>query len=160
MVTPHQTRRGAGAVLILAVMTMVAACAPETEEAPWDDEPDAATEAPPPATVPLDPVGDSEVFGEATMSRSDAEILVVLEVRGLPDEGEYPAHVHEGTCAEGGPVAQPLNPVLSVNDDGTGRSTTGLDPDALDDDGPFFFQVHGRDGAPIACGDIDLTTDP
>ncbi len=113
------------------------------------------TPAGPPAHVmlPLQPVEGSGVQGDAMLMQEDGSMLVMLDVSGLPGEGEFPAHVHEGTCAEGGPVAEPLSPV-SATQDGSGTSTTTLALDVLDWGQPLFVQVHAEDGAPAACGDV------
>ena len=106
------------------------------------------------ATIPLHEVNGSQVSGEAMAMHADDAVIVVIDLEGLPDEGEYEAHVHTGTCEEGGPVAAPLNPILGLAD-GTGNSTTTLDAEELPADEPHFIQVHGSGGSPVACGDIE-----
>lgn len=105
-------------------------------------------------TVQLAAVGDSGVSGEATGMLTEDALVVMIELDGLPAEGEYAAHIHSGTCAEGGPVAVALDPVIGLSD-GTGASTTTLEPDEVDDSEPHFVQVHGEGGTPIACGDME-----
>jgi len=139
---------------VLGAFLLMAACeAPEYEE-----------ELPPPAqptmgvaeaTVTLEPVDDSGVSGQATVMHTEDELVVVLELEGLPEAGEFAAHIHAGSCAEGGPVAVPLNDVIA-DEEGFGTSTTALDADAIDHDGEYFFQVHSADGPPIACGDLEM----
>jgi len=106
------------------------------------------------AEIPLHEVNGSGVTGEAMAMHSDDAVVVVLDLEGLPAEGEYAAHIHSGTCAEGGGVAAPLNPVMGLAD-GTGTSTTTLDPHDIPLDAPHFIQVHGEGGTPIACGDME-----
>jgi hypothetical protein len=106
------------------------------------------------ATIPLHEVNGSQVSGEAMAMHADDAVIVVIDLEGLPDEGEYDAHVHTGTCAEGGPVATPLNPILGLAD-GTGNSTTTLDADELPVGEPHFIQILGDGGSPLACGDIE-----
>lgn len=106
------------------------------------------------ASIPLHEVNGSGVTGEAMAMHSEDAVVVVVDVEGLPAEGEYPAHIHEGTCADGGGVAAPLNPVMGLAD-GTGTSTTSLDMDDIPADRSHFIQVHGEGGAPIACGDME-----
>lgn len=145
------------ALALFSVFLFAAACeAPESEE-----------ELPPPpaqpamevteATVALEPVGDSGVSGQASALHTADEVMVILQVEGLPGAGEYAAHIHSGTCAEGGPVAVPLSAVVA-DDDGDGTSTTALDAGDMDHDGSHFFQIHSADGPPVACGDLE--TDP
>jgi len=74
-------------------------------------------------------------------------------MEGLPDAPEFAAHVHRGVCAEGGPVAAALNPVVPAMP-GTGSSTTTLEAAEVPANEPHFVQIHGPSGAPIACGDI------
>jgi hypothetical protein len=145
----------------LALLAPLAACggdelpAPATETAP----PPAAETPPPPAemmhaTIVLDEVNSSGVTGEAMAMHSDDAVVVILDLDGLTDEGEYAAHIHIGSCAEGGPVAVSLNPVLGLAD-GTGTSTTTLEAHELTEGDPHFIMVHGEGGTPIVCGDME-----
>ena len=153
-----RTLRLAPGLALLGAFALAAACeAPEYEE-----------ELPPPAqptmgvaeaTVALEPVDDSGVSGQATAMHTEDEVVVVLELEGLPAAGEYAAHIHAGTCAEGGPVAVPLNDVIA-DENGTGTSTTAMDADAMDHEEAHFFQVHSADGPPIACGDVEADQEP
>ncbi len=104
--------------------------------------------------ITLNPRNDSGVSGEAMAMHTAESVVVVVEVNGLPGEGEYAAHIHAGSCEAGGGVAAPLNPVMGLAD-GTGSSTTTLEADALSADGSYFIMVHGEGGAPIACGDVE-----
>ena len=149
-------------VLIFVVPFLLVACGeappppPDTEDPPAEMEPEPADpmEDVVHATIPLAEVNGSGVTGEAMAMHSDDAVVMVIDVEGLPEEGEYAVHIHEGTCAEGGPVAEPLNPIMGLGD-GTGTSTTTLEPDAIPEDEPHFIQVHGEGGTPIACGDIE-----
>lgn len=105
-------------------------------------------------TVDLHPVNDSGVQGTAEIMHGDGQAVVVIEVEGLPGEGGYAAHIHRGTCADGGPVAAPLDPVVGLAD-GTGSSNTTVDTTEIDHDQRHFIQVHGEGGTPIACGDVE-----
>lgn len=106
------------------------------------------------ATVPLQEVNGSQVSGEAMAMHADDAVIVVIDLEGLPDEGEYEAQVYIGTCEEGGTVAATLNPILGLAD-GTGNSTTTLDAEELPADDPHFIQVHGDGGSPLVCGEIE-----
>lgn len=98
-------------------------------------------------------VDESGVTGRLTIAADPESLVLAVEVEGLPGEGEYAAHVHRGVCAEGGPVAAALSPVVGLGD-GSGTSTTTMAADALPTNEPLFVQVHGANGGPIACGDI------
>jgi Cu/Zn superoxide dismutase len=149
-------RLPAGLALLTTLVLATGCGAPET--------PDYEVDAPPPAlpgteiteaTVALAPVRGSGVSGEASALHSEDEVVVVLQVQGLPRAGQYAAHIHAGTCADGGPVAVPLNAVVA-GEDGEGTSSTTLDPGDMDHDQSHFFQVHSADGPPVACGDMEV----
>lgn len=152
--TPHP-------LVVLLVLPLLAACETEPEPAPMDAPPptDPAPEAAPPEPeldhdrVQIEPVGDSQVRGEAIRMEEEDQMVVVVEVAGLPQEGEYPIHIHAGSCAEGGPVDTPLNPVIG-QPDGTGSSTTTLELADMDEADNLFINLHDPEGEPIACGDI------
>jgi hypothetical protein len=98
-------------------------------------------------------VDESGVTGRLTVTADPDSVVLLVEVEGLPGEGEYAAHVHRGVCAEGGPVAAPLSPVVGL-DGGSGASSTTMAAGTLPANEPLFVQVHGANGAPVACGDI------
>ncbi len=106
----------------------------------------------PPAT-PIVSIDASGASGELRIDSSVGKVLLVIEVEGLPVAEEFPAHVHRGVCAEGGPVAAALNSLVTGGA-GTGGSTTTLPAESLPITEPLFVQIHGPSGAPIACGDI------
>lgn len=156
------TRTLLSGLLVLATAGLAWACeAPETEPSP-ETESQMMEETTPPETapetaeqtIPLSEVNGSSVSGEAVALHSEESVTVVIELEGLPEAGEYAAHVHSGTCETGGGVAVPLDPVLGLAD-GTGSSTTILEPDDVPGDEPLFIQVHGEGGAPIACGNVE-----
>jgi hypothetical protein len=107
-----------------------------------------------PVTIALGEMNESGVSGEAMAMHSDDAVVVILELEGLPGEGQYNAHIHGGSCADGGPVLVALNPVAGLAD-GTGTSTTTLEADELSADASHFVMVHGEGGTPVACGDME-----
>jgi hypothetical protein len=163
--THHRTKKTTTGVtpalvaMLIALPAVLTACGEAPPPPPIDEEMAPPAPADPMegvlhATTPLLEVNGSGVSGEAVAMHSDDAVVVVLDLEGLPAEGEYAAHIHQGTCAEGGPVAAPLNPVLGLAD-GTGTSTTTLDPGDVPSDESLFIQVHGEGGTPIACGDME-----
>jgi hypothetical protein len=108
-----------------------------------------AQESPP---VTLEPVNQSGVEGRATAIAKDDSVQFSLMVQGLPGAGEYPAHIHRGSCQSGGEVLLSLTPVQAESD-GMGRSMTTLAASRLLDPGNHFVQVHGARGV-LACGDV------
>ena len=145
------------------VLVLVSACG---GDAPADD-PDAAPDAAPSVeaspspmdtmihvTIALGALNESGVTGEAMAMHADDAVVVILELEGLPGEAQYAAHIHAGTCAEGGPVVVPLNPVAGLAD-GTGTSTTTLEAAEVGTDTPHFIMIHGEGGTPLACGNME-----
>jgi hypothetical protein len=106
-----------------------------------------------PLPVTLESVNQSGVEGRATAIQMDDSLQLNLMVQGLPREGEYQAHIHRGSCGEGGAVVVSLNPVVAETD-GMGRSMTTIAADRLPADASHFVQVHGASGI-LACGDVD-----
>jgi hypothetical protein len=79
-------------------------------------------------------------------------VQLSLMVQGLPNDGEYQAHIHRGTCESGGAVVVTLNPIRAESD-GMGRSLTTVPASRLPADQPHFVQVRGTSGV-LACGDV------
>ena len=148
-------RLAVAALLSLLVLTACGDQPPE-EAPPTPEAPAEAVETEEMAhyTVDLQEVNGSGVSGQAMGMHADGSVTMFIELEGLPEEGEYAAHIHSGTCESGGPVAVPLNPLLGLAD-GTGSSTTILEADDILVDAPHFIQVHGEGGTPIACADME-----
>ncbi|HZD04821.1 MAG TPA: CHRD domain-containing protein [Longimicrobiales bacterium] len=151
-------------LLTLVPLTVLAACgAPEPDEgmetgnepaATPTEEPQAQTpmESAEAFSITLDQKNESGVTGSATATREGDSVVVDVQVTGVSADGELPAHIHEGTCAEPGSVIAPLTSVQVTG--GSGSSTTTLAADQVPADQGTFVQVHDPDGQPIACGDI------
>jgi hypothetical protein len=154
----ERTRRSRQLLALVLLFPLAVACGeaepePELHE-PMEMERGPAMEPMMDRTVELHPVNDSGVSGVAELMHSNNQVVVVLELEGLPGEGGYAAHIHVGSCADGGPVGAPLDPVVGLAD-GTGTSTTTIDAGDLSRSDPHFIQVHGEAGTPIACGDVE-----
>lgn len=145
------------AVAGLVSLTALAACAPDAD----DDEMVADTAAVSGDTVqpelPMEPtvtalgdVNDSGIEGEATATHSaqDVTVSIVLTEGAQPDVS-YPAHIHTGTCEQGGPVAVDIGPVQNL------QSSKTIQLAALPSGQPAYIQVHGPGGQPVACGDME-----
>lgn len=105
-------------------------------------------------SLELEAKNQSGVTGTAHTEPAPGDsAVVVLELDGLDEGSEYPAHVHQGTCDEGGPVAAALNAVTG-GADGTGTSRTTLSTTQFEDTLRYFLQAHLPDGAPAACADV------
>lgn len=156
--------RSTAAPAALSLVLALTACGEPAEEEPVQ-EPAPATEAPAtepaegmeapdaPVDITLSAVGESGVSGQATAVHQNDSVTVSIDLQGLPGEGEYAAHIHQGSCEAGGGVAAPLNSVQGTAD-GSGQSTTTLAASALEADQTYFVQVHGPGGV-LACGDIE-----
>lgn len=97
---------------------------------------------------------ESGVTGTAHTERAAGDsATLVIELQGLEEGTEYPAHVHQGTCEAGGPVAAPLEHVMG-GADGAGSSRTTLSTTQFSDTLGYFIQVHAPGGQHAACVDI------
>ncbi len=166
---PHHRRNAkSGSLAVVGIALLMGACGdqsatqdfyvePSTPENPVAQTEAAAAEVADrealPPTSPIQAVEGSGTTGDFTVTYSATEVELQVRVDGLPEVGEFATHVHRGVCAEGGPVAALLSPVVGTPGGG-GTSTTTLPPDALPVTEPLFVQIHGSSGAPIACGDL------
>lgn len=102
----------------------------------------------------LEPRNESGITGEAwTEAAPGDSAVIVVELQGLEEGSEYPAHVHEGRCEGGGGVAAALSPVTG-GADGSGTSRTTLATAQFSEADPYFVQVHLSDGTPAACANV------
>ncbi len=87
-------------------------------------------------TYDLGSVAVPDISGTATFSeRVNGEALAVIELQNTPAGGSHPAHIHQNTAVQGGPIAFTFNPV----DGDTGMSATNLA--ALDNGTEFGYQA-------------------
>ncbi len=95
----------------------------------------------------------SGASGDASISPNGEGILVSLEMAGLT-EGEHQNHLHDGSCAEQGPVHIALDNVVA-DENGDGSQTTSNDEEPIDHfvEG-HYLAVHAEDGAVVSCGDV------
>src|SRR5688572_5138867 len=144
-------------VVALAGLTLLAACAKaeNDENAPADSAAlgttgDTAQAMPAePVVTNLDDVNDSGIEGEATATHSanDVTVSIVLKDKAKAD-ATYPAHIHTGTCKDGGPVAVELEPVKNL------QSSKTVPTSSLPAGQSAFVQVHDASGKAVACGDM------
>lgn len=100
---------------------------------------------------------ESGMQGHVMVSTGSDVLTIKLEVLGLKEGTEYPAHLHSGTCEQGGDVVAELNPP-TVATVGLGSSLTELSPDEMEAGQPYFVQLHLPDGTPAACADVEKPT--
>lgn len=102
-----------------------------------------------PQVTTLDDVNNSGVEGEATATHSEQDVTVSIVLKDAAKaDVTYPAHIHTGTCKDGGPVAVELAPVTNL------QSSKTVSVSSLPANQPAFVQVHAPDGKAIACGDM------
>lgn len=102
--------------------------------------------------VTLAPRNESGVEGRARLHHHGDTLHVTVRLTGLESGNDYPVHIHQGTCAEGGGVAAGLTSVSAG--EGTGNSESSVPADELSMDASYFVQAHLPDGTPAACGDV------
>lgn len=105
-------------------------------------------------TATMTPVGNSGVGGDATITDRGEQTEILVRLTGTPANGTHPGHVHTGTCASIGSVAQALEPI-STDATGTGTMTTTVTiPPMTLMNGQHVVVYHGAGGTPVACADI------
>lgn len=117
-----------------------------------DGEPARADDGNATRVVSFQALNESGMMGSLMLAPGGESMTVKVEVLGLQEGREYPAHLHTGSCREGGDVARELE-ALTVNTLGIGSSST-LVPRSLTESGSHFVQVHLPDGTPAACADL------
>lgn len=121
--------------------------------------------------IDLSAKNESNVSGSATITPVSGEMLrVQINLQGAEQGQQYPTHIHQGTCDEGGPVVLELDPVTPGQQTGM-RDQQGQQGQAgqqgqqsqqgqtvstreLQSGQEYFLQTHAPDGQPVACGDI------
>lgn len=167
-----RSKLGVAASLIAAVAIAPALAAQEQEGAGMEEQEKKVT-------VTLESKNDSGITGTAVLAAApEAESpdahTVTLELSGLEAGQTYPAHIHGGTCDEGGGVVAALESVAAEAE--MASATTTITPDQLamgetadeptemaaeeeegeEAHGPLFIQVHLPDGTPAACGNVPM----
>lgn len=114
-------------------------------------------------TVELSPKAESGVRARARLVHDEDHVRVGIAARGIEVGDEYPAHIHRGTCEEGGGVVADVGPVTRSAEDGdVGQATATVPVEELKqakeeseaEHPSFFLQIHLPDGTPAACGDV------
>ncbi len=133
--------------LLLAFGVFTTADAQEREEGHDDHAAHAEAHADGGMTVALEPVGDSGISGEALITHpEEAEAAeahqVEIRLTGVEGDAALPAHVHQGSCVDGGPVVTALSSVEAR--DGEATSTTVV---TAEDIAPAMEMARGGDEA-------------
>lgn len=169
-----------GTIVLASVLAGAAiACGDGEEEAPPTPSPTAAlptlepSPTPEAATTPtegatpgvsgetlkltLAEVAASGVTGSATLTPADGTTEVSVSVEGLPGEGPYLLHIHQGTCQQQGPFVQALED-LAPDAAGSAESTSSVNRslDTLTSDAHYL--VVFDQNTPLACADIEVSS--
>jgi hypothetical protein len=149
-------------VAMLAGSILLAACprngdrevAPDTVVLAPPDDPAALPHAA--QTVPLNPVEGVQISAEAVVLPIGIQSQITVHVRDAPPNTPLPAHVHTRTCADPGPLAADLEPVLTdAAGLGTSRTAVDIPPDLIINGNHILILRRGSpDGPVLACGQI------
>jgi hypothetical protein len=98
--------------------------------------------------------------GTANVRVEGGNTLATLLLTGLPQGGPYPWHVHDGTCATGGPIVGDASayPPLMVGADGRAEANARLVNLKLNEAKKYHVNVHRSPSdlaTIIACGELD-----
>jgi len=103
-------------------------------------------------TVPLGPGRDGTQQGTATLTADGPRTIVAIDITPGEPGVPQPAHIHEGSCPDVGPVAHPLQDVVD------GASTTTVEASLAELlSGGFAINIHRSQTAIAeytACGNI------
>lgn len=103
--------------------------------------------------VEFEEIDESAAEGQLTLTPTDGSFTAVVAIDTHRGPGDYPVHILQGTCAEGGSIVVSLNSVTG-QEGGEGQSSTTF-PAADLPPGQYFVQLHdAQDNAPLACADL------
>ncbi len=105
-------------------------------------------------TAQFQPVNDSGIAGEATVTDRGSESEIMVRLTGATASSTHPGHIHDGTCEAIGSVVQPLQEI-ATDATGTGTMTATVSIPAMTlSDGQHIIVYHQPDGAPATCAPI------
>lgn len=104
-------------------------------------------------TVAITEMDGSGVTGEVDFTREGETLEVGVLAYTLGGPGDYPSHIHQGTCNEPGGVVTPLDAAVA-HEPGTGEAETEVDATQLEASGSYLVMIHSLQGAPVACAEI------
>ncbi len=104
--------------------------------------------------VDLAAVGGSATEGAVSLTLNEGSYSTVVSIDTHRGPGDYPVHIHTGSCAEGGSVVVPLTSVEG-QEGGEGQSRTTFSASDLPAGGSYFVQLHdAQDQSAIGCADL------
>lgn len=164
----HASRwKTARSLMVAAVLPLALACEPAGEQDAGMDQPGQTeqtdgmeqqqqqTQQEPMGqseTVQLTAMGDASVSGDVQLSREGNDLSVEI-MASMGGPGDYPAHIHEGTCDEPGGVAIPLDSP-TAQEEGIAEGTTQVDATQLEAGNSYLVMIHQQQGAPAGCAEI------
>lgn len=105
-------------------------------------------------TVTMQPLNNSGISGEATLSEQGGQVQVMVRLTGGQPNATYPGHVHQGTCESLGAAVVPLESV-TTDASGSGTSTSTVSqPLGTLANGSHVVNYHGEGGQAVSCGPI------
>ena len=103
----------------------------------------------------------SAITGNSRMTAGGGDAVTVsINIAGASSGGFHPWHVHDGTCASGGPIVGSPGAygLLSVGADGRAQGNANLAGVKLNEAKNYHVNVHqsaSQMGTIIACGDLN-----
>ncbi len=105
-------------------------------------------------TIAFEPLQDSGVAGEATITDRGGQTEVMVRLTGAVAGGSHNGHIHSGSCDAIGGVVQALEPI-EPDGTGTGTMTTTVEmPVSQLSDGQHVVVYHAEGGAPMTCAPL------
>jgi len=100
----------------------------------------------------------TEVRGTARANSGFGQTGVAVSIAGAPAGGTHPWHIHQGTCASGGPIvgAPDAYPSLRPGTDGRADGAARISA-ALAHDREYHVNIHASPadlGTIVACGEL------
>jgi hypothetical protein len=155
------------AMLVTTASLLVIGCSGATSEETFDSSEDNLIGSGKIRTTEAGAAAGLKISGKVTLTAGEKSSSIFVEARGLAaDVALYPAHVHNGTCADGGGTHYLLDPaaaageanevwpsLTNVNGSGTGIANV---PKLLRPDAKSVVIHDPATKAKIACADIKL----
>lgn len=142
-----------GALALLVALPLAFACQPAEEgQQGMEEAGQEQGEMGPAASSTFTPMGGSNVSGDVQFTREGTTLTVeVMAQMGGP--GDYPNHIHEGTCEEPGGVVVPLA-AAEAAEPGIGEASSDVDVTQLEAGSSYVVIIHTQQGAPAACAEV------
>lgn len=149
-------KRSMASVVAGALVLTACGAGEEREERTADAPVQNSVEATSPTPGVLASINRSGVRGSARITRQGEDLLVVVDADSLEPGTRYSAAIHEGGCAEGGPLILPLGDITGGGDGGGSlRFRTAAEEVVPEGQGDLFVQIHAPDDRAVACANVE-----